>query len=657
MTLGESQSPLPPPHNGFAAFESPQKLALLVSVLTLVLFLPALRCGFVDYDDGLYVVENGQVLKGLTGQGLLYAFRSTDGGSWMPLTWLSHMLDVTLFGLRPAGHHFTNILLHAISSGFLLLALHRMTGRLWLSAIASILFAWHPLRTESVVWVAERKDVLSTLIWILGLLAYARYAEKPGALRYLWVAVCLVLGLMAKPMLVTFPFALLLLDLWPLRRIQWNRNNFRQQFWQRSREKIPLLLLVCAICGLTFWAQRQAGAMDKREISVTKRLWQVTNNYAFYVQKSFWPVRRTVVYPEAQLSSTRTAIGFALLAVLSALALSQLLKWPWLAVGWFWFLGTLVPVCGIVAVGMTPVADRYSYIPSIGLALAVVWSIAEAVKARPRLQGTAIFGAGVVAIGFSYLTFTDIKRWKDSESLFAAAVATAPHKVAYNNLAYYLIKRGECQRAIEACARAIELDPAYGSTYGNRSMAYASLGDYEQAKRDYDEAVRLGARPIQPMRRFKQLTGKTVDQPASEDPEEAWHLFAGVAGLEPRSADSLRNRGNIRVKVGDVTGGISDYSKAIELRPDDASLRTVRGNAYVRLNDWTNAYTDLDRAVELSPTNAMGYQNRAVALYHLRRFEAAWQDVKECLKLGGKPHADFVAALNEAASDGKRRTE
>lgn len=649
MTRGESQSPSSvTPEKTHAVFTRPQKVAILFGLLTFCLFSPALRCGFVDYDDGIYVVENGQVLKGLTGEGFGYAMHSIDGGSWMPLTWLSHMLDTTLFGLRPAGHHFTNILLHATSSGLLLLVLQRMAGRWWLSMIVAALFAWHPLRTESVVWVAERKDVLSTLFWMLGLLAYARYAEKPGIPRYLWVAACLVLGLMAKPMLVTFPLALLLLDFWPLQRMGFQRSEFKVQFWRRLREKIPLLLLAAAICGLTLWSQRRIGAMDKREIPVVKRLSQIVSNYAFYVEKSFWPTERTVVYPETQPSPARTAVASLLLALVSTLALWRLFKWPWLAVGWFWFLGTMVPVCGIVPVGMTPVADRYSYLPTIGLALAVVGSIGEILKARPHLQRASFFGAGLVALGCAGLTCTDIGRWKNSETLFAAAAETAPHKVAYNNLAFCLIKRGEYARAIEACARAIELAPNYGATFGNRSLAYASLGDYEQAKRDYDEAVRLGSRPIQPMRRLRQLTGQTFEQPASDDPEEAWHLFAGVSGLEPRSAESYRGRGDIRVKIGDVAGGITDYTKAITLRPDDGTLSTVRGNAYARLNDWTNALVDLTEAINLSPTNAAGYQNRAVVYYRLGELDKAWTDIKQQLRLGGVPHQSFIQALSDA---------
>jgi protein O-mannosyl-transferase len=628
-------------------------MALIISVLTFCLFSPALRCGFVDYDDGLYVVENGQVLKGLTAEGLGYAFRSINGGSWMPLTWITHMLDVSLFGLQPAGHHFTNILLHAASSGLLVLVLHRMTARLWLSVLVAALFAWHPLRTESVVWVAERKDVLAALLWMLGLLAYARFVQKPGTLRYSCVATCLALGLMAKPMMVSFPLLLLLLDFWPLQRMGWSWSEFRIQFWRRLREKTPLLLLIVVICGVTLWSQRRVGAMDKREVSIVERSRQVTSNYSFYVEKSFWPAQRSVVYPELPLSPVRTAGTVAILGLITGLACWRLLKWPWLAVGWFWFLGTLFPVCGIVPVGMTPVADRYSYIPSVGLALAVVWSIAEIVKALPQVQRATFIAGVILTIGLACLTFKDISRWKDSETLFAAAVNTAPHKVAYNNLAYALIKRGEHSRAIANCERAIELDPNYGVSFGNRSLAYASLGDYERAKRDYDEAVRLGARPIQPLRRWQQLTGKTVDQLASDDPEEAWHLFAGVAGLEPQSAESLRGRGNIRVKIGDVAGGITDYTKAIALRADNSALHTARGNAYARLQNWTNALADLTQAIVLSPTNAAGYQNRAVIYYRLGELDKAWNDVSQQLKLGGVPHQSFVNALSNAIGQTK----
>jgi tetratricopeptide (TPR) repeat protein len=649
MTKGEGRTALASRVSGILdALQNPQALAGLLVLLTIGLFWPAIHCDFVEYDDGVYVFENPQVLKGITGEGMAYAFRSIHGGSWMPLTWISHMLDVMIFGVKPAGHHFTNIFLHALGAGLLLLALNRLTRRLWLSALVAVVFAWHPLRTESVVWVAERKDVLSTLLFILGLLAYARYAEKPGRARYAWVVVCLMLGLMAKPMLVTFPFVLLLLDLWPLRRLGANWPELRANFWPRLREKIPLLLLVLLISGMTFWSQHRVGAVDRREMSLAHRARQITSNYAFYFQKTFLTTQRTVIYPVAPLSPIGAGgVGIALLG-LSVLALWRMFVVPWLALGWFWFLGTLVPVIGFVPVGLSAVADRYSYIPSIGLGLIIVWGLAT-VAGASLWRRRALVVLGLMAVlACAWATRLDIRRWRNSESLFESASLTAPHKIALNNLAYALVKRGEYSRAIEFCTRAIELDPQYGSSYGNRALAYAWSNDYEQAKRDYDQAVKLGARPIQPMRRQQLLSGGAIDEATSSDPEEAWHLFAGVSGLEPKSAASFRGRGDMRLKVGDVTGGISDYTKAIGLS-EEAVTYTSRGNAYVRLGDWSRALADLTKAVELAPNDAKNYQNRAVAYFKTANYESAWADVERCRKLGGTPPPSFLEALSAAS--------
>jgi tetratricopeptide (TPR) repeat protein len=282
-----------------------------------------------------------------------------------------------------------------------------------------------------------------------------------------------------------------------------------------------------------------------------------------------------------------------------------------------------------------------------------VWSIAELKRKSARAQrAAAVLGFAIIG-GFACLTYTDLARWKDSESLFESATRNAPHKTAFSNLAHFLIKRGEYQRAIENLNRAIALDPDDGGTYGTRALAYAWLNDYEQAKRDYDMAVKLGDRPIQPARAKNVLLGVPKIVPSSDDPEEAWHLFAGVFGLQPRTAESFRGRADIRVKVGDVSGAIGDYAKAIALEPDSPVNYTSRGNAYVRLKDWTNALPDMTRAIELSPTNAASFQNRAVVYYWLGKYDKAWANITQCLKLGGKPHGSFIEALSAAEAEKK----
>lgn len=277
-------------------------LALALAVGTFVLYSPAIWYDFVDYDDWMYVFKNQAVLAGLNLQGLHYAFTSFDGGSWMPLTWLSLMLDTTLFGARPEALHFTSLLLHSLTSGLLLVAMYRFTGNVWLSVVAIGIFALHPLRTESVVWIAERKDVLSGCCFALGLLAYKNYVNGPTPRRYGWVVGCLVLGLMSKPMLVTLPFVFLLLDFWPLRRMGDNWSAMRVKIWPLVCEKLPLFILIIASCVFTYWSQKQTGAMSRWSTDLLGRAGDVAGNYGFYLFKLVLPINRTVIYPQIHLA-------------------------------------------------------------------------------------------------------------------------------------------------------------------------------------------------------------------------------------------------------------------------------------------------------------------------------------------------------------------
>ena len=623
--------------------------ALVLGVLTFALFAPAIRYDYLQYDDGVYVYENAYVLKGWSAEGILYAFRSIDGGSWMPLTWLSLMLDQSLFGNHPWGHHFTNILLHSLCAALLFVVLHKLTGRFGASWFVAAAFAFHPLRTESVAWIAERKDVLSGVFWMLGMLAYSQYVTRPAAKRPSVVLLYLVLGLMSKPMLVTFPFVLLLLDVWPLRRVGDDWKTLRARLWPLVREKAWMFVIVVVFCGLTFWSQDKSGAVSRPPTSVTENLSAVAVNYGFYLQQNFLPSDRTVLYPEVGRSEVKAIVLGIVVVALTILALAVIFHAPWFTVGWLWFVGTLVPVIGIVRVGYTTVADRYTYLPSIGLFVVVAWAAGRIAVNRLWLQ--RVFATlAVVLVGLMMIVSRqDLPRWKDSGALFASAVSVSPHRVVWNNLAYFQISRGEYSEAIESCNRAIEMNPEYGQSYGNRSLAYAWLDDYERAKSDYDQAVKLGTRPIQPMRNRLTEAGSNSPVPSTNDPEEAWYLFATLFKLEPKIAESFRGRADMRFKLNDIAGAMADYSGAIQINPNDERARTGRGNAHVSSGNWLAALADLSKAIELSPTNAASYQNRAVVYFKTQQYDQAWRDIEQCRNLGGTPHESFLHALSEAS--------
>jgi protein O-mannosyl-transferase len=485
-------------------------MAFLLAAATFALFAPAIGFGFVNYDDGAYVFDNRRVLDGLNWPGLAYAFRTTDNGSWMPLTWLSYLAGTSLFGLRANGQHFINILLHAGSAALLFLALERMTKCFWRSALVAASFAVHPLRVESVVWIAERKDVLSLFFFAAGLLAYAAYAGKPDRKRLALVAVCLLCGLMSKPMLVTFPFVLLLLDHWPLGRTGKTGVEFRASFWPLCREKIPLLVVCVIFASLTFWSQSRGGAVVPVPDAPQLKALRVADNYTFYLGKFFWPAQLSVLYPATRLVGWEAGIKALGLLVVTGLAARWIFRLPWLVAGWLWFLGTLVPVIGLVQVGHISVADRYSYLPSIGLAIMLAWAAETLVQRKPRMRGVfTVVGAALLAI-CAATTRANLTRWQNSMTLLEDAIRKGDHEIAYNNLGNAYGEAGDWRRALSSYNRAIELNPCYPLSFNNRAAAHFRLGQADLAWADIRRCRELGGKPnAELVRDLQRVTGPT----------------------------------------------------------------------------------------------------------------------------------------------------
>lgn len=428
----------------------PLLLAAALALLTLAAFLPSLENGFVNLDDGFYVTGNPMVKRGLTREGFAWAWTVNVANNWHPLTVLSHMLDCTLFGLHAAGHHGTSLLLHLANVLLLFEVLRRMTGSLARSAAVAGLFAVHPLHVESVAWVAERKDVLSAFFWILAMGAWSRYARQPSIGRYLLVALMMTLGLMAKPMVVTLPFALLLLDVWPLRR---------PRLGWLVVEKLPLLAL-SAVASLVTLRYQTTSLVPLEVLPWHMRLANAAISYVVYLGKTVLPRKLAVFYPIPIEIQTWKAVGAAaLLLVLTALAFWKARKAPWFLVGWLWFLGTLVPVIGLVQVGRQAMADRYTYIPSIGLFLAVCWGVPELVGSRrPR---SALAGATVlILLVLTAVTRAQVRHWSNSVTLFTHALAvTRDNYVAHEAMAKALMSRKDWAGAVEHYRAALALRP------------------------------------------------------------------------------------------------------------------------------------------------------------------------------------------------------
>lgn len=452
-------------------------------LLTAAVYAPAVGNGFVDYDDPLYVTANRHVRHGLTWEGFVWAWGAEVAGNWHPLTLLSHMADVELWGLEPARHHLTSLLLHAASAVALFALLRRLTGAAGRSAAVAALFAVHPLRVESVAWVAERKDVLSGLFFLLALLAWVRWTRRPSRGRYLVALAAFAAGLLAKPMLVTLPFVLLLLDVWPLGRLPLGTGEPWRERWRALRpllaEKLPFVALALAASAVTLYTQQVAMA-SLDAVPLGRRIGNALVSYAVYLGRTFWPRDLAVLYPlPAEVPLAQAVAAAALLAAITALALARLRRWPWLAVGWLWFLGMLVPVIGLLQVGRQAMADRYTYLPSIGLAIALVWAVGEGARALVPAAGArraALATVTVVAIvALGAAARAQVGTWRDTYTLFHHALeVTEGNFVAERKVGVELARRGDRASAERHLRAAVRLRP--GAPDGQLSLGIALLG-------------------------------------------------------------------------------------------------------------------------------------------------------------------------------------
>jgi Tfp pilus assembly protein PilF len=578
-----------------------------------VAFWPALRCGFVNFDDGIYVTENPHILGGLNWAGIKWAFTATNGGYWLPLAWLSHMTDIQLFQLRPAGHHLTSLLWHAANSVLLFLFLKRATGAFWRSALAAALFALHPLRVESVVWVAERKDVLSTFFWMIALWAYVRYAEDRDAQRGRWRAfylaalASLALGLMAKPMLVTLPFVLLLLDVWPLRR--WPAGAAFS--WRLLREKVPFFILALGFSAITFVSQNSVGTIKSlSRFSFADRLCNVPVSYARYLAKMFWPENLAIFYPPKRWPSWEVAGATVVLAVISGWALRQWRVRPYLAVGWLWFLGTLAPVIGLVQAGDQAMADRFTYVPCVGLLFMVVWGSYELAEGRPLLFNGFIWAGGLAVVVCAVLTWRLIGSWKDSEAVFSRALeVTGQNYLASYNLGCAALAKGDDGKAAEYFEESLLTDGGGPSWYNpakahnNLGAALLRQGRVAQAVSHFESALAL--QPSFPEAYYNMGRAFLTNR----QPDVAADCFRRALGFAPNVADVNYSLGETLLDQGRASEAAVYLEKALQIRPTFALAHEKLADALARNGRMAEGLPHYRRAREL----ALAQGNQALA--------------------------------------------
>jgi cytochrome c-type biogenesis protein CcmH/NrfG len=502
-------------------------------VLTWAVFGQTVRYDFVNYDDPRYVYQNTRITGGISLANVGWAFTHIHSENWHPLTTITHMLDCQLYGLKAGWHHLTNVLLHCLAVILLFMALERMTGALWRSAFVAAVFAVHPLHVESVAWIAERKDVLSALFFMLTLLAYLHYTRAPSIGRYLKVALVVALGLMSKPMLVTLPFVLLLLDYWPLGRIGAQRSHRGRQMLQLVLEKIPLIALSAVSSIVTFLAQRGAIGWTE-QLPVSARISNSLVAYVVYIRQMFWPAGLAVFYPHPENRLPVWEISLALIVLIGITGAAFVLRKraPYFIIGWLWYLGMLVPVIGLVQVGWQGHADRYTYLPQIGLYIAVTWAATDLTRSW-RFQRIAL-GAAVLVIvaALTWWARVQTSYWRNSETLFThALVVTTNNDVALNNLGILYLEKGQLDDAISRLQAAIDLRPENGPAHNNLAKALLQKGDITKAMVHY--------------RKFLEI--------------------------EPENVEARNILGTALIQQGRVAEAIDQWQNALAIQPDNGN--------------------------------------------------------------------------------------
>jgi tetratricopeptide (TPR) repeat protein len=587
----------------------PRTICLLLALVTVLVYSPVRHAAFVVFDDPDYVA-NSHVQAGLTWAGVRWAFTTWQASNWHPLTWLSHMADASLFGPNPGAQHLVNVLFHTANALLLFLLLFRTTGKLWPAAAAAALFAWHPLHVESVAWVSERKDVLSTFFGLLALMAYSKSPKSKvqgpqSRIWHAWALGLFALGLMAKPMLVTLPFVMLLWDIWPLERwrpfataTNGSKNRAAEHATRNTRllllEKTPFLLLTLGSCIITFVAQRSVAVMSLEQRPLGLRLANALVSYVEYLAKMIWPARLAVIYPlPNEIPGWQIAGAAVILAAISLGAWVARKNSPYLLVGWLWFLGTLTPVIGLVQVGGQALADRYTYIPSIGIFIALAYGAAE-LAARFRISRIVMAAVATVALaGTLFATERQIGFWQNSETLFRHALAlTKNNAVAHLNLGVALEQDNRQAEALLEYRQAIAADPHRFQPHNDLANLLAAMGAREEALKEYQEALRLNPNAALGHVNFGTLLADMGRF------DEAMREYSEAARLAPEDPRPHYQMGKACLRHGQSAEAVKHFREALRLNPDD--FQTLTWLARVLASDENAAVRNGAEAVPLA---------------------------------------------------------
>ena len=530
-------------------------VSLSLFILTLMVYSQVHNYPFISFDDNQGLLGNPQVRYGFSWSGIAWAFTSAFASNWFPLTWLSHMLDFQLFGADAGWHHLTNVLIHSLSTVLLFALMRRMTGRLWESGFVAFVFALHPLHVESVAWVSERKDVLFAFFWFLTTWLYLDFVEQRTARRYLLMMLAFCLGLMSKQMIVTLPFTLLLLDAWPLKRTSWKTLVI---------EKVPLVALSFAASAVAFLAQKRGGAVRSLDvIPLASRAANAAMAYVLYLANFVWPVNLAFFYPyPTRMAAWEVSLAVLAIAAVSALALLAYRARPYLAVGWFWYLGTLAPVIGLIQVGHQARADRYTYVPLIGISIMVSWACAELNKSLVKFLAIA------ACVVWTAMTFVQISYWKDSAALYTHAIAvTDRNYLAHLNLGVDLAAQGDNQKALRELYTSIEENPDQAHARNSLGGVLYNVGRKDEAIEQFVQAIRLEPQDAEP---HSNLGNALVD---AGKPDEAILELNAALRLNPGMANAYFGLGRALVAEKRSQEAITCFSEALRINPSFAQAR------------------------------------------------------------------------------------
>lgn len=545
-------------------------IILALIILTLVVYWPVQNYEFINYDDGLYVKENYRIQQGLSLKNITDTFSDFHTSNWHPLTMMSHMLDWQLFGFRAGGHHWTNVIIHIINTVLLFLLLNKLSGAVWKSVFIAALFALHPINVQSVAWISERKNVLSTFFWILTMLFYVRYVKQPDWKRYMPVFICLALGLMAKPMVVTLPFVLLLIDYWPLNRVQifCSQNeistlNKRRKIFFLILEKIPFFFLSLVSVFLTIYGAKYSRTVASLEsLPLSVRIPNSINSYVLYIKKLFWPNDLAIFYPFSLIPLWHCFVAIIFLIGVTFLVCRYFRKYPHFFVGWFWYLGTLVPVIGIVQVGTQAMADRYAYIPFIGLFIIIAWGAEDLSSNKNVLKKIIISTAFFIIMALTMMTCNQVKVWSNTVTLFEDALKkTKNNYVAYDVLGFEAARKNENEKALMNYYMAQKSNPNFSPAYNNAGIVLIRMGRKDEALKNFEMTLKLNKFSAQAYYNIGLIFLK------ENNLDKSMMLFKKAIEVQPDYMEAYNNLGVVFMKKGMIKESILNFKKSLEINP------------------------------------------------------------------------------------------